>query len=110
MHEYIKQQRAKTGIVWTYATLEVDHKDFDPTNNHPNNLQFLTPEENSKRSNGRPCRIWEIGKKDTAIRYDSLSAAAKAMGYHKSLSFFTNLIINSNKHKTWRGEFIVEKE
>jgi hypothetical protein len=43
MNEYIAEQKAKTGIVWTFATLEVDHIDFKPTNHHANNLQFLTP-------------------------------------------------------------------
>ena len=28
---------------------EVDHKDFDPANNHASNLQYLTPKQNSDR-------------------------------------------------------------
>ena len=66
MNEYIADQKAKTDIVWTFATLEVDHIDFKPKNHYANNLQFLTPEENKQRSRNRPCRIWE--KKSKSLK------------------------------------------
>jgi len=106
MNEYIAEQKAKTGIVWTFATLQVDHIDFKSTNHYANNLQFLIRQENAERSNSRPCRIWEIGKKDAEIEYPSVTAAAKAMGY-KSRTAVCN-ILNNNKHKKWRGEYIVK--
>jgi hypothetical protein len=97
--------KAKTGIVWTFATLEVDHIDFDPTNHCANNLQFLTHQENAERSNNRPCIIWEIGKKDAQTEYPSVVAAAKAMGFSDTTVY---TIIKNNTHKKWRGEYIVE--
>jgi len=105
MNKYILEQKAKTGIVWTFATLEVDHIDFDPKNHHANNLQFLTHQENAERSNNRPCRIWEIGS-DTKTKYPSLMAAANAMGYQTTMSVHS--ILKNNTHKKWRGEYIVE--
>ena len=87
MDKYIAEQYLKTGIVWTFAKspnqpnqLEVDHIDFNPENHYANNLQFLTPQENTERSNSRPCRIWEIGKDDAKTEYTSLAAAAKDDG------------------------------
>ena len=80
MNEYIAEQKAKTGIVWTFATLDVDHIDFNPKNHYANNLQFLTHEENNARSHNLPCRIWEIGNENTKKEYTSVTAAAKAMG------------------------------
>ena len=106
MNEYIAEQKAKTGIVWTFATLEVDHIDFDPTNHCANNLQFLTPQENTERSNNRPCRIWEIGKEDAQIKYRSVAAAAKEMGYGSAKSVYN--ILKNDTHKKWRGEYIVD--
>jgi len=109
MNEYIAEQKAKTGIVWTFATgqyqLEVDHIDLDPTNHCANNLQFLTPQENTERSNGRPCIIWEIGKKDAQKEYRSVTAVAKEMRFSNTT---VHTIIKNNKHKKWRGEYIVE--
>jgi hypothetical protein len=99
----IAKQKSKTDEDYTFATLEVDHIDFDPTNHCANNLQFLTHVENSKRSNSRPCRIWEIGKKYAEIEYPSVTAAAKAMEYKNHSSVYT--IIKNNKHKKWRGEY-----
>ena len=104
MNEYIADQKAKTDIVWTFATLEVDHIDFKPKNHYANNLQFLTPEENKQRSHNRPCRIWEIGKEDAQKEYPSLVAAAKAMGCSVTT---VRRILKNNKHKKWRGEYIV---
>ena len=104
MDKYILEQYVKTGIVWTFATLEVDHIDFDPTNHCANNLQFLTHQENTERSNNRPCCIWEIGKKDAEIEYPSLTAAAKAMGYKSDVS--VRRILNYNTHPKWRGEYL----
>jgi hypothetical protein len=110
MNEYIAEQKAKTGIVWTFVKgdyqLEVDHIDFNPENHCANNLQFLTPQENIERSNNRPCRIWEIGKDDAKIKYRSVAAAAKEMGY-KSPSP-VHRILKNNTHKKWRGEYIVK--
>ena len=103
MNEYIAEQKAKTGIVWTFATLEVDHIDFNPKNHRANNLQFLTPQENTERSHSRPCRIWEIGKKDAEIEYPSLVVAAKAMGYSEVTVY---RILKNNTHKKWRGEYM----
>ena len=107
MNEYIAEQKAKTGIVWTFATgpyqLDVDHIDFDPTNHCANNLQFLAHQENSERSNSRPCIIWEIGKKDTEIEYPSVVAAAKEIGCSDTSVF---KILKNNTHKKWRGEYI----
>jgi len=100
MNAKIAEQKAKTGIVWTFSTLEVDHIDFKSTNHCANNLQFLTPEENKQRSNSRPCRIWEIGKKDAQIEYPSLVAAAKAMGYSNTTVFN---ILKNDTHPKWRG-------
>ena len=60
MDKYIAEQKAKTGIVWTFVKgdyqLDVDHIDFNPENHCANNLQFLTPEENKQRSHNCPCR------------------------------------------------------
>jgi hypothetical protein len=113
MNEYIAEQKAKTGIVWTFAkspnqpnALEVDHIDFDPTNHCANNLQFLTPQENIERSNNRPCYIWEIGKKDAKKRYPSAVAAADDIGY-KDASSVRRIIKNTDNPKNkWRGEYI----
>jgi hypothetical protein len=109
MNEYIAEQKAKTGIVWTFVKgdyqLEVDHIDFNPKNHCANNLQFLTPQENQARSNNRRCRIWEIGRKDAQTEYPSLAAAAKEIGYSASVVY---TIIQINTHKKWRGEYIVE--
>jgi hypothetical protein len=106
----IAELKAKTGIVWTFVKgdyqLEVDHIDFNPENHCANNLQFLTPQENIERSNNRPCRIWEIGKDDAKIKYRSVAAAAKEMGY-KSPSP-VHRILKNNTHKKWRGEYIVK--
>jgi hypothetical protein len=104
MNEYIAEQNVKTGIVWTFATLEVDHIDFNPKNHYANNLQFLTPQENAERSNSRPCIIWEIGKKDAETEYPSVVAAAKEMGCSDTT---VRKIIKNNTHKKWRGEYIV---
>jgi len=113
MNKYIAEQFLKTGIVWTFAkspnqpnALEVDHIDFNPENHCANNLQFLTPQENQARSNNRPCRIWEIGKKDAETEYPSLVDAAEAIGYKNASS--VRKILKNNKHKKWRGEYIVE--
>jgi len=105
MNAKIAEQYLKTGIVWTFATLEVDHIDFKPKNHYDNNLQFLTPQENVERSNNRPCRIWEIGKDDAKIKYRSVTAAAKEMGCSDTS---VHRILKNNKHKKWRGEHIVE--
>ena len=108
MDKYIAEQFLKTGIVWTFAKspnqLEVDHIDFNPENHCANNLQFLTPQENTARSHSRPCIIWEIGKKDAQKEYTSVVAAAKEMGYKSEMSVHT--ILNNNTHKKWRGEYI----
>tara|TARA_B110000091_G_scaffold15449_1_gene14622 strand:+ start:555 stop:1958 length:1404 start_codon:yes stop_codon:yes gene_type:complete len=111
MDKYIAEQKNKTGIVWTFAKstnqpnqLEVDHIDFNPENHYANNLQFLTPQENTERSNSRPCIIWEIGKKDAQKEYRSVVAAAKAMGYKSEMSVHT--ILKNNTHKKWRGEYL----
>jgi len=106
MNEYIAEQKAKTGIIWTFATLEVDHIDFNPENHCANNLQFLTPEENKQRSHSRPCIIWEIGKEDAEIEYTSITDAAKGMGYESHSSVHT--ILKNNTHPKWRGEYIVK--
>jgi len=110
MDKYIAEQYLKTGIVWTFAKspnqpyqLEVDHIDFKPTNHCANNLQFLTHQENAERSHSRPCRIWEIGKKDAEKEYPSVVAAAVAIGYKGAKSVHT--ILNNNTHKKWRGEY-----
>jgi len=109
MIEYIAEQKAKTGIVWTFVKgdyqLEVDHIDFNPENHCANNLQFLIPQENTERSHSRPCRIWEIDKKDAQTEYPSLVAAAKEIKYSASA---VHGILKNNKHKKWRGEYIVE--
>jgi methylphosphotriester-DNA--protein-cysteine methyltransferase len=78
---------------------------LDPTNHYANNLQFLTHQENTERSNNRPCRIWEIGKDDAKIKYRSVTAAAKAIGYSDTT---VHRILKNNTHKKWRGEYIVE--
>jgi len=111
MDKYIAEQKAKTGIVWTFAKspnqpnqLEVDHIDFDPKNNYANNLQFLTPEENKQRSNSRPCRIWEVNS-DTKTKYPSLTAAAKAMGYNSTrqrTEFLKTIHIKSGVVNTYK--------
>jgi len=103
MNEYIAEQKAKTGIVWTFATLQVDHIDFNPKNHCANNLQFLTHEENQARSHNRPCRIWEKNS-NTKKEYSSLTAAAKEMGYGSASSVYK--IIKNNTHKKWGGEYL----
>jgi hypothetical protein len=105
MYKYILKQYLKTGKLWTFATLQVDHIDFNPKNHCANNLQFLTPQENNERSNNRPCRIWEKGKKDAKKYYPSVTAAADDIGYEDSSSVYD--IIKNNTHKKWRGEYIV---
>jgi len=109
MNEYIAEQKAKTGIFWTFSTgpyqLEVDHIDFKSTNHCANNLQFLTPQENTERSNNRPCRIWEKNS-NTKKEYPSLTAAANAIGYKTATSVRT--ILKNNTHPKWRGEYIVK--
>ena len=109
MNKYIAEQYLKTGIVWTFVKgdyqLEVDHIDFKPKNHYANNLQFLTPQENTERSNSRPCRIWEIGKKDAQKEHPSLAAAATAIG---SSPKTVHTILKNNTHPKWRGEYIVE--
>jgi DNA-binding transcriptional regulator YhcF (GntR family) len=86
-----------------YYQLEVDHIDFKPTNHYANNLQFLTPQENTERSNSRPCRIWEKDKEDAKKEYPSVVAAAKAIGYsHTSV----HTILKNNINKKWRGEYL----
>ena len=102
MNKYIAEQYAKTGIVWTFATLEVDHIDFKPKNHRADNLQFLTPQENTERSNNRPCIIWEVNS-DTQTEYRSLIAAAKDMGYSDTT---VRKILKNNTHKKWRGEYL----
>jgi len=92
------------GNDYTFATLEVDHIDFDPTNHCANNLQFLSHEENKQRSHSRPCIIWEIGKEDAQTSYPSLVAAAKAIGC-SATSVFN--ILKNNTHTKWCGEYIV---
>jgi len=104
MNAKIAEQFLKTDIVWTFATLEVDHIDFNPTNHCANNLQFLTPQENTERSNNRPCRIWEKGNKDAQKEYPSLVAAATEMGYKSATTVFT--ILKNNKHPKWRGGYL----
>jgi hypothetical protein len=112
MDKYIAEQFLKTGIVWTFAKspnqpnqLEVDHIDFNPKNHYANNLQFLTPQENAERSNSRSCIIWVIGKKDAQKEHPSVAAAADVMGYSPTT---VRTILKNNKHKKWRGEYIVE--
>jgi len=100
----IAEQKAKTGIVWTFATLQVDHIDFNPKNHCANNLQFLTSQENGERSNSRPCRIWEKGNKDAEKEYTSLTAAAKALGYKSTMT--VRRILKNNTYKKWRGEYL----
>jgi len=111
MDAKIAEQKAKTGIVWTFAKspnqpnqLEVDHIDFNPKNHCANNLQFLTPQENAERSHSRPCIIWEIGKEDGQTEYPSVVAAATAIGYSPTT---VHTILKNNTHKKWRGEYIV---
>ena len=99
----IAKQKDKDGNDYTFATLEVDHIDFKPKNHCANNLQFLTPEENKQRSSNRPCIIWEIGKDDAKIKYRSVTAAAKDMGYS---TWIVRTILNNNTHKKWRGEYM----
>jgi len=106
MDKYIAEQFLNTGIIWTFATLEVDHIDFNPENHCANNLQFLAPEENKQRSNSRPCIIWEIGKEDAEIEYPSTTDAAREMGYQSNSS--VHKILKNNTHPKWRGEYIVE--
>jgi hypothetical protein len=109
MDKYIAEQFLKTGIVWTFATgqyqLEVDHIDFNPKNHCANNLQFLTHQENTERSNGRPCIIWEIGKEDAQTEYRSVVAAAKEIGCSTRT---VHDILKNNTRTKWRGEYIVE--
>ena len=100
----IAKQKDKFGNDYTFATLQVDHiAENDPTNHNANNLQFMMPQKNCEKSNGRPCRIWEIGS-DTKKDYRSVAAATDDIGYNSSSTVYN--IINNNKHKKWRGEYI----
>jgi len=63
-------------------------------------LQFLTHQENSERSNNRPCLIWEIGKDDAKKKYPSVAAAAEDIGYSPPR---VHTILTNNTHKKWRG-------
>ena len=103
MYKYILKQYIETGKLWTFATLEVDHIDFNPENHFKDNLQFLTHQENSERSNSRPCIIWVIGKKDAQKEHPSVAAAAKEMGCS---DMTVHKILKNNTHKKWRGEYI----
>jgi hypothetical protein len=98
----IAKQKDKFGNDYTFATLEVDHIDGDSTNHFKENLQFMMPQKNSEKSNGRPCRIWEIGSEDAKKEYPSTAAAAKAMGCSDTS---VHNIIKNNTHKKWRGEY-----
>jgi len=101
----IAKQKDKDGNDYTFATLQVDHIK-DKLNHNANNLQFMMGQKNSEKSNGRPCRIWEIGKDDAKTEYLSAAAAAKDIGYKSAKSVRT--IIDNDTHKKWRGEYIVE--
>jgi hypothetical protein len=68
-------------------------------------LQFLTPQENKERSNSRPCRIWEIGKKDAEIEYPSVVAAATALGYSPPKSL-TTIHIKNGEVNICKNNFI----
>jgi len=100
----IAKQKDKFGNDYTFATLEVDHIDFKPKNNYANNLQFLTPQENIERSNSRPCRFWEIGKKDAQKEYPSVTAAANKMGYKSATPVYN--ILKNDTHPKLRGEYL----
>ena len=105
----IAKQKDKDGNDYTFATLQVDHIK-DRTNHNANNLQFMMGQKNSEKSNGRPCYIWEIGKKDAKKRYPSAVAAADDIGY-KDASSVRDIIkktIENNPKNKWRGEYIVE--
>jgi len=107
----IAKQKNKFGEDYTFATLEVDHIDFDPTNHYANNLQFMIHKENIERSHCRPCRIWERGKEDAKKEYPSVVAAAKAIGY-KSVNTVHDILKNTkdgkNTKNKWRGEYRIK--
>jgi len=105
MNKYIAKQKRETGKEWTYDTLQVDHiVENDPTNHFADNLQFMTRQKNTEKSNNRPCRFWK--RDGTKTKYISVKAATDAIG----LSLPTVHKILKNKkymYKKWRGEYIV---
>ena len=105
MNKYIAKQKRETGKEWTYDTLQVDHiVENDPTNHFADNLQFMTRQKNTEKSNNRPCRFWK--RDGTKTKYISVKAATNAIG----LSLPTVHKILKNKkymYKEWRGEYIV---
>jgi hypothetical protein len=102
----IAKQKDKFGNDYTFATLQVDHiAENDPTNHNANNLQFMMPQKNCEKSNGRPCRIWEIGS-DTKTDYPSVAAAARDIGYKDSSSVRRIIKNTDNPKNKWRGEYL----
>jgi len=66
----------------------------------------MIPQKNIEKSNGRHCRIWEIGKEDAQTEYPSVVAAARDIGYNSTTTVHT--ILKNNTCVARRGEYIVE--
>jgi hypothetical protein len=81
MNAYIAS-KLELGEVWTFATLDCDHQDYNPRNNDASNLLMMTHQDNMARSLGRSCSVWKTESGEvTAIGYNSIKTAADGIGF-----------------------------
>jgi hypothetical protein len=96
--------------------LEVNHKDLDPSNNRPENLEWLTRAENlahsratntdrksSAGAQSKPVRGRTAGTEDEWRHFESASAAARELGLHKS-----GVLKVANGNRTQTGGMMFE--
>ena len=98
--------KLELGEVWTFATLDCDHQDFNPRNNDASNLVMMTHQDNMARSLGRSCSVWKTESgEETAINYNSIKTAAVAIGFSDT----TLVRLLDGKHiqnKKYSGRYI----